>query len=168
MGLVRAMLTRFQLVATCLVALCLTGSLLVLPTEETTVTPVVAEVSIQEEEFSSFSSYELLLEQMAQMRRAQAQKLFDASKELRKEVEEEAEGVQTRIGQEILNLQLQLVLVSLDGEEQLGILQRINQLQKELEEWQLQAQSDYERRLTQLQLDHQLELQKQLAVLTSP
>lgn len=168
MGLVRAMLTRFQLVAICLVALCLTGSLLVLPTEETTVTPVVAEVSIQEEEFSSFSSYELLLEQMAQMRRAQAQKLFDASKELRKEVEEEAEGVQTRIGQEILNLQLQLVLVSLDGEEQLGILQRINQLQKELEEWQLQAQSDYERRLTQLQLDHQLELQKQLAVLTSP
>ena len=162
------MLTRFQLVAICLVALCLTGSLMVLPTEETSVNPVVAKASIQEEEFSSFSSYELLLEQMAQMRRAQAQKLFDASKELRKEVEAEAESVQTRIGQEILNLQLQLVLVSLDGEEQLGILQRINQLQKELEEWQLQAQSDYERRLTQLQLDHQLELQKQLAVLTSP
>lgn len=125
---------------------------------------VEVEVGVEDD----FSNYEELVQQIGQLRRAQAQKLFDASKALRAEIEQEGQALQSKLGKEVLHLQLQLVLVSLEKEQQLEILQRINQLQGELQEWEEEAQLEFENRLAQLQLDHELELKRELALLTPP
>lgn len=136
----------------------------------TSISPQLAQPEVEQPlpETEETPSYEWFAEQIAQIERAQAQQLLNDTKALRAWFEAETEVVQARIGQEILNLQLQLVLVSLDGPEQAIVLERINQLHKELEDWEERAQVQFEQSLAELQLDHQLELQKTLAVLTSP
>lgn len=159
------MKNKLKLVVVLIFVLVLSGAIVVKTEDEYSLPPALVKTDLEMEESLD---YEWFAEQISQLERAQAQELFDAAKALRGRLEVELGAVQAQIGKEILNLQLQLVLVSLDGQEQLVILDRIDHLQKELENWQEQAQVEYEQGLAQLQLDHQVKLQKALAVLTSP
>jgi hypothetical protein len=163
------MLRKWQLLVLICLALFLSGSVIIhstYPGQQVVHLNEEAEVEVGVED--DFSNYEELVQQIGQLRRAQAQKLFDASKALRAEIEQEGQALQSKLGKEVLHLQLQLVLVSLEKEQQLEILQRINQLQGELQEWEEEAQLEFENRLAQLQLDHELELKRELALLTPP
>ena len=155
-------------------ALLLSGSLIPLQDQKTSdssaysvdqiaglVAEVEADVQLYQEDLQQ-AGQELLEEQVGQLRRAQAQQLLDASKALQAEIEQEGQAIQAQLGTEILRLQLQLVLVSLDGEQQLKILQRITQLQDELEQWERQAQVDFEARFTQLKSDSELAGEQEL------
>lgn len=131
--------------------------------------PKAEKLELEAEELVETSpSYEWFAEQIAQLERAQAQEFFAASKARHEHYATEAQAVQARLEQEILKLQLQLVLVSLDNQEQQVVLERINLAHQEFETWQKQAQAELEQDLVQLQAEHHLRLQKTLAVLTSP
>lgn len=98
---------------------------------------------------------EFFAEQESQLRRAQEQELQNAAKDLVSEFESEGIKKQKELSEEILRHQLEMVLVSLNEDQQSLKAKQIMEANSELTKWEKQAQSELEESLEQLRLEYE-------------
>ncbi|MDI9412062.1 MAG: hypothetical protein QM401_00595 [Bacillota bacterium] len=98
---------------------------------------------------------QFLMEQESQLRRAQEQELHDATKELISEFETKASELQREIAKKRLRNQLELVLVSLNEDQQSAKMQQISESNSEFIELQKEIQLELEMHLAELRLEHE-------------
>ncbi len=115
----------------------------------------------QEQDLEAYSSHlrqvgeELFAEREGELRRAQSQRFHNAAKALQAQVEAELKELQEDLNGEILRHQLQLMLVSLDEQEQEAKLNQITRLQEEIKEVKTSLEAEYQRRFQELQAEHE-------------
>lgn len=98
---------------------------------------------------------DVFADKQGQLFRAQAQKLHNEARLLKAQVEEEIQALQQELSAKLLREQLELMLLTLDEKGQEVRLERIAQVQEELQTAQEGLREEYEKRLLVLQEEHE-------------
>ncbi|HBG01540.1 MAG TPA: hypothetical protein DDW87_08215 [Firmicutes bacterium] len=115
----------------------------------------------QDEDLAGYSEHlrqageDIFAEKQGELRRARAQKLHNDARALQAQIQLELKELQDELGSEILRQQLQLMLVSLDKEEQQARLGQIEELQEQIKGAQASLEEDYQEKLDVLQAEHE-------------
>ncbi|HBN96806.1 MAG TPA: hypothetical protein DDZ66_10940 [Firmicutes bacterium] len=94
-------------------------------------------------------------QRQGELRRAQAQKLHNDAKALQTQMEGELQRLQNELAGELLRQQLQLMLVTLNEKQEEACLEKIAELQDQMNEIQTRLEEDYKERLQKLQAEHE-------------
>jgi hypothetical protein len=98
---------------------------------------------------------EIFAEKKGELRRARAQKLQNAIRALQEKMALELKERQEDLNREVLRQQLQLLLVSLDPEEQRSRLGQIAELQEQMEAVQALVEEEYQQKFEWIHAEHE-------------
>ncbi len=120
----------------------------------------------QEEDLANYkkelqkSGEDIYAQRQGELRRAQAQELHNAVKELQTQMLQDSRELQEELTAELLRQQLQLVLVTLDATQKETRLDTITQIQNQMKSIQDDMQASYEEQLQQLHAEHEQSAQE--------